>query len=238
MKFQELKLSDLLVNKANDRHGEVMSEEAAIDWLLQHRANHMRNLAKDITSSGGIFEPPLVRREGSKYVVYDGNRRTTALKLLSAPQKAPSSDWSKFFSDLRGKWKVAFPKSIICQIEPDRERLDEILYRRHTGQQNGVGQSQWDAPAKTNFERRTGKNTRLDIAEAVEAFLRSEELLDEDVRVPRSNLKRLLSAEQFRNRVGISVEKKQTLVDPRERCRRVLTSEDRRRFSIQTSHAR
>ena len=134
MRYEQIELSKLIVNQANDRHGELLSEEKAIEWLLTHRATHIRNLAKDITKTGGIYEPPLLRQEGSYFVVYDGNRRVSTLKLLSEPQKAPSSDWSKFFSELRAKWIGAFPNNITCQIEQDRERLDEILYRRHTGQ--------------------------------------------------------------------------------------------------------
>lgn len=207
MKYQTISLKKLAVNRANDRHGELVSEDAAIEWLLAHKANHMRNLAKDVVRSGEIYEPPLVLDEAGVFVVFDGNRRTTTLKLLSEPQRAPSSDWAAFYTDLRKQWVGDFPEAVACQVEDDRERLDEILYRRHTGQQNGVGQSQWDGPAKTNFERRTGKNTKIDVAEAVEAFLHKKGLLNEGDRIPRSNMKRLFSAEQFRNRAGISVDK-------------------------------
>ena len=184
-----------------------MSEDAAIEWLLTHKAQHMRNLAKDVVSSGEIYEPPLVREENGHYVVYDGNRRTATLKLLSEPKNTPSQDWAKFFSDLRSAWPGKFPATIECQVEDDRERLDEILYRRHTGQKGGVGQSQWDGPAKTNFERRTGKTSKIDVAEEVEKLLHSSGRLSEDEQIPRSNMRRLFSAEQFRNRAGIAVEK-------------------------------
>ena len=206
MKYRNIVLSKLSVNQANDRHGELLSEEKAIEWLLTHRATHMRNLTKDIVKAGEIYEPPLVREESEKYVVYDGNRRTTIFKLLGEPQKAPSVEWARFFTEQRAKWSGSFPTKLGCQVEQDRERLDEILYRRHTGQQGGIGQSQWDAPAKTNFERRTGKNTKIDLAEVVESLLREEELLEDGQRIPRSNFKRLFSAEQFRNRVGVTIE--------------------------------
>lgn len=207
MKIQKIKLLELRVNRGNDRHGELMDEDAAIEWLLTHRASHMRGLTKDLVVSGQIFEPPLVRKENGQYVVYDGNRRTTAVKLLNEPQRAPSKDWADFFSGERSKWKGRFPTQLFCQIEEDRERIDEILYRRHTGQKNGVGQSQWDAPAKTNFERRTGKNSKIDVAEEVEKLLQASGQLKTNERIPRSNMKRLLSAEQFRNRAGIAIEK-------------------------------
>ena len=197
MKLQTIKLDDLRVNSSNDRHGELVDEDAAIEWLLKHRTQHMRNLAKDVVSTGEIFEPPLVHPHNGEYVVFDGNRRTTVLKLLKDPQKAPSLDWKNFFGALKADWKGKFPGAIDCQIEDDRDRLDEILYRRHTGQQRGVGQSQWDAEAKSNFEKRTGKRTKINVAEEIEKILIDHDLLDESIKLPRSNMNRLLSAEQF-----------------------------------------
>lgn len=207
MKIKNLSLAGLSVNSANDRHGELADEQVAIEWLLTHRAAHMRNLTKDIVAESRIYEPPLVHEDGDKYVVYDGNRRITSLKLLAEPQKAPSKDWADFFSARRSEWNGKFPDRIQCHVEPDRDTLDEILYRRHTGGQSGVGQSQWDAAAKSNFERRTGKKTRVNVAEEIEHRLREAGHLKASSRLPRSNLNRLLSAEAFRNRVGISIVK-------------------------------
>lgn len=206
MRTQLIPLTDLIVNKANDRHGELSNEEAAIEWLLQQKADHMKNLAADIVESGQIYEPPLVSQNGKGYVVYDGNRRTTALKLLQKPERAPTRKWAEFFSGLRRKWPGEFPDSIDCQIENNGERLDEILFRRHTGQQSGIGQSQWDAEAKSNFQRRTGKDTKLNVAEEIEKLLHTHGRLHHEEKIPRSNMNRLLSAEQFRNRAGIALE--------------------------------
>src|SRR5690606_9400500 len=103
MQIKNLPLADLSVNSANDRHGELADEQAAIEWLLTHRAAHMRNLTKDIVTEGRIYEPPLVHEDGDKYVVYDGNRRITSLKLLAEPERAPSKEWADFFSARRSE---------------------------------------------------------------------------------------------------------------------------------------
>jgi len=200
-------LDDLLINKANDRHGELVDESAAIEWLLTHRADHMRNLAKDIVGERKIYEPPLVHHNNDTFVVYDGNRRITCLKLLNKPNHAPSEDWREFFQGLRDQWQGEFPDKIACRIEKDRDQIDEILHRRHTGGQSGVGQSQWDAEAKSNFVRRTGKKTAVNVAEDIENKLKEGGHIGQSAKVPRSNLNRLLSSESFRNRVGISISK-------------------------------
>lgn len=208
MPLKTIPLKALAVHRANDRHGDLVDEDAAIEWLLTKRAQHMRNLTKDIVKAGTVYEPPLVHEMSGQYTVYDGNRRVTSLKLLDNPQKAPTKDWSDFFQDQRDQWQGQIPAGVECQVETDLERIDEILFRRHTGGQGGVGQSQWDAEAKTNFQRRTGKHTRANVAEEIETLLKNAGLLkDGGKKLPRSNLNRLLSAEGFRNRVGISVEK-------------------------------
>ena len=207
MKIKSILLTDLNVNRANDRHAELANEQAAIQWLLTHRGDHMRNLAKDIVNEGGIYEPPLVHYEDvdTVYVVYDGNRRVTCLKLLHNPDMASTEEWRKFFREQKKEWDGKFPSKIECQVEENKDRIDEILYRRHIGSQSGIGQSQWDAEAKSNFVKRTGKKSKVNVAEIIDLKLKEAGYLDEGERLPRSNLNRLLSSELFRNRVGLSV---------------------------------
>lgn len=206
MAYRKLPLASLTVNPANDRHGELENETAAIAQLFATQELHMRNLAKDLVAKGEVFEPPLVYPEGDIYVVADGNRRTTCLKLIAHPRRAPTVELQQFFTELRGRWRGRFPASIECRVETDKDRVDDILFRRHTGVQGGVGQSTWTDRMKTNFVVRTGKSAGLNIADEVEARLRTAGLAPSR-KIPRSNLNRLLSAEALRNRVGVSVRK-------------------------------
>jgi hypothetical protein len=202
MAIRLIRLDDLLVNRANDRHGELENETAAIAWLFNHREAHMRALVRDIVDQGEIFEFPLVSPEGGKYIVFDGNRRVTALKLLDNYRRAPTAELQAFFQDQRSKWKGSFPAEVQCQVENDRDRVDEILFRRHTGVQSGVGQSMWDDRSKTIFVSRTGKGSGINVADEIERRLREAEMMPSRRKIPRSTMNRLLSAEPFRNRLG------------------------------------
>lgn len=204
MAIRNIGLGALVVNRANDRHGELENETAAIAWLFNEREQHMRNLAKDIVEKGTIYELPLVYPEGSKFVVFDGNRRVTCLKLIENPRRAPTTQLQAFFEDLRSKWKGPLITEVQCQVETDRDRIDEILFRRHTGVQNGVGQSMWDDRMKTIFVARTGKGGGLNVADEIERRLREAGKLPRR-KIPRSTLNRLLSSETYRNRLGFSV---------------------------------
>ena len=206
MTYKRVPLDSLVVNPANDRHGELENETAAIAQLFALREAHMRALARDVVAKGEVFEPPLVFPDGDKFLVADGNRRTTCLKLLAHPKRAPTVELQKFFADLRQEWRGTFPTAIECRVEADRDRVDDILFRRHTGSQNGVGQSTWDDRMKNNFVIRTGKGTGANIADEIEKQLSAAKLLPSR-KIPRSNLSRLLSAEAIRHRVGFSMRK-------------------------------
>ena len=203
MPYSSIALEALIINSANDRHGELENETAAIAWLFNNRRRQMRNLARDILESRGIFEPPLVHKEGAKYVVYDGNRRVTCIKLIAKPRRAPDAELQKFFAGIKAEWTGRFPSKIMCQVETDRDRIDDILFRRHTGTQSGVGQSTWDGRMKTTFVNRTGRGGKLNLADEIEERLAAAKKLPSR-KIPRSNLNRLLSAEAFRHRVGIT----------------------------------
>lgn len=206
MTYKKLALKALQVNNANDRHGELENETAAIGWLFTHQETYMRNLARDLASTGEMYEPPLVCSNGESYIVFDGNRRVTCLKLLAEPKRAPSVELQTFFADLRKKWPGRFPTELQCQVEADRERIDDILYRRHTGTQGGVGRSPWTDRMTANFVDRTGKGGGVNVADEIERRLRAAGMLPRR-KIPWSTANRLLSSEGLRNQVGISVAK-------------------------------
>lgn len=207
MTYKTISIEKLDVNRNNDRHGELENETAAIAWLFANRNSEMKKLARDIAATGGIYEPPLVFPSGDRFVVYDGNRRTTCLKLIVKPKRAPSAELQKVFQGLHSSWQGMLPSKVICRVETDRDKIDEILFRRHTGSQGGVGQAKWDDRAKSTFVNRTGKGGGMNVADEIEERLRKANLLPGINKIPRTNLNRLLSAEAFRNRVGISCNK-------------------------------
>jgi hypothetical protein len=203
MPFTELLVRDLLVNQANDRHGEVGSEDLAIAELFRLHDVQMRNLAADIVTVGTIYDPPLVMPTGDRFIVFDGNRRVTCLKLLLDPGRAPTNELRAHFATLRDGADHPLPTALVCQVEEDRNLIDSILFRRHTGSQRGVGQLDWNDRAKLNFVERTGQGSGVNVAAEVERLLGDAGRLPAGT-IPWSTLTRLLSSEEFRNRAGVS----------------------------------
>lgn len=108
-----------------------------------------------------------------------------------------------YFTGLREGAPARIPVLLTCQIEEDRNLIDSILFRRHTGSQKGVGQLGWNDRAKRNFVERTGRGGGINVAAEVEHLLAEAERLP-DGNIPWSTLTRLLSSEEFRNRAGVS----------------------------------
>lgn len=199
-------IDDLVVNRDNDRHGPLPTEDAALKWLLENKGDHMRRLAADIASTKKIYEPPLIREEPEGLVIYDGNRRISSLKLLNNPGRATTPEWTKFYSELAAA-NPEIPDKVECRLEADGEVIDELLYRRHTGSQNGIGQSQWDPTAKHNFIERTGRGRSINIARELHNALKKQGYPRPVWQVPISNVNRLLSGEAQRNRAGLKLKK-------------------------------
>ena len=204
-KIKTLHIDQLRINPHNYRHDDVADEAAAIAILLDTLPLRMKNLAKDIANTGELFMLPLVgTKEGGSHIIFDGNRRVTCLKLLHKPHHAPTEEWQKFFSKTAKGSEVSLPLRIDCQIAIDPDWIENYLYRVHTGSQDGIGQITWDNPSKARFVEKTGKATKLNLPGIIEEKLRSEELIDENLKFKHTNLERLLSSEEFRSRVGIS----------------------------------
>jgi hypothetical protein len=65
MEIKEILVSDLQINRDNDRHGSLRDETASIQWLLEKREHHMRALASDLATSRKLYErPPRQERRG------------------------------------------------------------------------------------------------------------------------------------------------------------------------------
>lgn len=204
--IRSIHIDSLLVNALNDRHGELADEAKAMNHLLTTKPAQMKKLAKDIAEERQIYIPPLVALTGEdSFTVFDGNRRVTCLKLLLSPHSAPNDEWREFFLATVEGHADDLPNNVDCLVETDQDVIDNILFRLHTGSQDGIGQIDWDNVAKANFIDRTGKSDKINLPQEIEKRLRQDGLIAAETKVLWSSVARLLSSEEFRYRVGLSV---------------------------------
>lgn len=96
--YKQILLSRLILNPENDRFEPVINEREAIEMMLQKLGTKIYNLAYDIVKRGLSKKPFYVipSDDGKKYIVKDGNRRTTALKLVAHPQLIDKNKYPEY----------------------------------------------------------------------------------------------------------------------------------------------
>ncbi len=208
---QNILLADLKLNEVNDRHGKIISEPLVIDWLLhEDGGTKILHLAEHIALKGLGIDPVIVLKEKNKesYVVWEGNRRITSMKILNNPGMCESDSIREKFR----KWAKENPKNVInkinCHVASSMEPINDYIERKHTGEMGGIGTAQWNPFAQGNFLKRTGKTPRENFAMQAIEFVKEEGDLDSEKikKVPATNLERLLGDPDFRKSIGLGLE--------------------------------
>lgn len=180
-------------------------------WLFQNKPREMKKLAAKIAEAGRIYDTPLVVPNGTSYLVKDGNRRITCLKLILEPSKAPEK-YRNFFSGLNKSFSEHISNLVFCQIETDLKIADEIISLRHNGTQGGEGQLMWGPREKANHANRTAGKSDYEWSQLVERFLQDNGRANEAAVIKRSTLDRVIGAKKRRQRLGIGQSKDGNIV--------------------------
>lgn len=144
-------LEKLLLDTKNPRIRAGHDQSDCIERLLR-KSKQMLALAKDIATNGLSTAPILVEPlVGKKYIVWDGNRRITALKLLNEPSLCGSKALAAQFAATAAKAAISIPSTIDVLASSDRQALLKEVLARHAGALDGAGQLTWDALLRTMF---------------------------------------------------------------------------------------
>ena len=141
IEYLEISIDELLLDLDNPRLVSTSSQSEALANIVRLNPAHFRNLMASIRDDG--LDPGdslyVVRSEDSQdFVVLEGNRRLSALKVLSSPDVLASTDLPKRHdkASLTKKLK-GFERSkvepIRCVRFVDREEANDWIRRRHTG---------------------------------------------------------------------------------------------------------
>lgn len=144
-------LDKLLLDTKNPRIRSGEDQEDCIARLLR-KPRQLLALAKDIATNGLSTAPILVEPTGGKkFVVWDGNRRVTALKLLNDPALCPDKAMRTQLVAVAAKAAVPIPTAVDVLASSDHEALLQEVLARHAGAMEGAGQLNWDALLRTMF---------------------------------------------------------------------------------------
>lgn len=213
--FQDdILLSSLLLDLENPRHDILGNQREAYRFMLDDQGDKLINLANDIIQEGlNPSELPIVvpyEKDGTKFVVLEGNRRISALRILLDPKlsettsnKTLITQFKKLSKDADGK----IPSKLRCVVFKDRDSAVRWIRLKHTGENQGVGTVRWDATGIRRFNERFGKTSlSLQILEYVSENANLDEQTRNNINdIAITNLDRLISDPYVRNFIGINI---------------------------------
>lgn len=214
---RRIRLSDLKLDPSNPRHPEFESQREIIEWMTSGNGrigDKLLALAKSIADHGLNPADRIMvvadETEKDQFVVLEGNRRVTAVKLLNNPDLAPTKQWQSRFAKARQSRYSAI-KDIPCVLFDDEETAFYFIELRHLGESGGAGVVPWESEQKARHDLRVHRKSRHHKALAVLDFVRNGEGVDSETKglagegFPITTLDRVLSDESFRSFLGLSL---------------------------------
>ena len=215
MVLKTIKLTSLFVNTENYRFEPLTSQKEAIDKMVEDQGIKLYSLVNDIVTNG-LSPVDLIivtpNEDNNKYIVLEGNRRITSLKLLNNPALIDDK-----YVSLRRKFQklqkenpntISELKNITCAVFENPTEADIWIKRKHSGDMNGIGTVTWNAQQKQRFEEKTAGKSSIPLQ--IITFLKSQQnvpdmIKDSLTKLSITNLQRLMSDPYVREHLGLEV---------------------------------
>lgn len=202
MEFRNIRVTNLSLNLDNPRFVHQNSQLEAINMMVEAYQDQLYKLAVDILELGlNPSEKLLVIRHPSdedKFIVLEGNRRITVLKILLNPDliDAQYANLRKKFTKLSVTNKAKLIHLVDCGICRDSQEANVWIERKHSNGMGGVGVQQWNSIQNQRFDEETKGKTSMSLQ--VVKMLAQSSLVSDDMKkqldkLKITNLNRLMS---------------------------------------------
>lgn len=208
----DLDLENPRINPA-DHQSEALRLILATESIGDKIGEKVVTLARSICELGGIDPSERIvaltnPETPGRYTVLDGNRRLTALKLLSEPALLDREDIGlpanvrRRLHALRTKHDIdRLPKTLEIVVFDSREEAKPFLSLKHTGERDGAGRSSWKAMQQARFESTGAYHLLLRLR--ADNLLNAETIRQiENSDFPISTFTRLAASTEFSARLG------------------------------------
>jgi hypothetical protein len=214
----KIKISNLLLNEDNLRFTRpVTSQLDAILAMVQQEGIHIVNLLEDIIRKGlNPFDGIQVIKHPSsnnKYIVLEGNRRITALKLFSNPdllEDSSQTNIKKKIAKLKSENETHDLSSVECHICSSVEDHDQWNSLKHGYSiKPGVSTKQWSTLSKEKYQAKNSKRSKgLQVFEwAMRSEFFSDEQKEKLSQIKKTTFNRMIEDPQVRQALGLELEK-------------------------------
>lgn len=171
VEYLELSIDELLLDEDNPRLGRVGSQSQALERLIELNPAHFRTLMLSIKENGmdpGDSLYVIEADESGDYIVLEGNRRLSAMKVLANADILEATEISATQRNALRRAVDGFDRSIVepirCVLFLDRPEAHDWIYRRHARGAEGEGRIQWGS---LEIQRFTGDRSILDVMEFI-----------------------------------------------------------------------
>lgn len=216
--IKEIKIQNLLLDVDNYRIGHQEGQPQAIKAIIEEQGPKLVALAKDIIKNGlSPIELLLVaptKENPNVYVVIEGSRRVSSIKLINNPALAAGTELEDEFKKLNVKPHGNLPESANCVIVPAKLDGKVWIRRRHDRNLKGAGLEEWSSIANDRADADAGKPAP---AKDVREFVLSNSNLPDDIKsiiagpkFNNTNLTRLLGTAYITQQ--LEIEKKDSTI--------------------------
>lgn len=191
-------------------------QRSAIHAMVVAQGEKLYNLARDIVKNGLSLGEALIVMPApdhpNRYIVLEGNRRTTVLKILTSPElirgivdESSEKRYAKLSEEFRNDPITEMP----CTIVDSRGIADHSIRRRHGGDLNGAGISPWGAKERQRYLS-TIRNSVPPPALQIFDWVSKQGVLSDNARTQLNgrwftNLERMISDVEVRRILGLSI---------------------------------
>lgn len=207
---KRIALGDLNVDLGNFRIGEFDSSRDAYKAMIEEQKESLVNLAEDILAHG--LSPAELLIVGpdpdnkSQFVVFEGNRRITALKLLQAPALSAGTAVHADFVKLSKQYMRKPIKHLECLVVPDKDSALLWIERKHA-HLGGRGIDGWGAPAKHRLDvyRNGVHRPSMAVIAHLEGAGKLPSSLKKDLLTRTTNVDRVMQMPYFETTLGVTI---------------------------------
>lgn len=211
---ESLNISDLELDQDNFRIGHQNSQPEIIKTMLSRGGTKgdtkLIGLATSIVTNGFLdLELPCVFPSDNKgkYIVAEGNRRITAMKILHTPELAHGTRLYSEFKGLHAK-KDKLTSEVLCAVFDNRKDCLAYILMRHGYGAEGASLIKWNAISKLRADEYVN-GTNYQELRIIELVLQKgslnpadiQKLNDDDFNI--TNLRRILDDTNVKKSLGI-----------------------------------
>mgnify|MGYP000068025376 CR=1 FL=1 len=197
--FLEVNVDDLILDQKNFRHDEKNSQEEIIRWFEEDQPEKQMNIAKDIAERGlNPLENIGVIESDDGFVVKEGNRRVSALKMLLNPTLCKNNKNRKKLESYASLGNI--PTKIRVAVFDKYDSIKPFIGLLHSGEQEGKGRVPWDAMGISRFEEDTKGMSKYQEAIDILRFIHYEEKGFKNI----TNFQRFVTSSIVMNELGIA----------------------------------